>query len=111
MASPSWQPVLLAWQVLVGESLGTGTWAIRSGAILCAGPLQGEPDQQDLSSAPEVGIKWPAERELGVSERLGLCEQKWVSGVSCLAEVGTGLYQEPKATVVISGHLLSVSWV
>ena len=39
------------------------------------------------------------------------CEQKWVSGVSCLAEVGTALYQEPKVPVVISGHLLSVSWV
>lgn len=72
MASPSWQPVLRGWQVLVGGSLGTGTWASRSGAILCAGPLQGEPDQQDLSSAPEVCIKWPAEREPGVSERLGV---------------------------------------
>lgn len=45
MASPIWQPVLLGWQVLVGGSLGIETWVSGSGAILCAGPLQGEPDQ------------------------------------------------------------------
>ena len=63
-------------------------------------PGSPEPERQEGSLPPEPGGLPSTPRVLTLA-----------SGVSCLAEVGTGLYQEPKAPVVISGHLLSVSWV
>lgn len=118
-AAEGWWEELEEWLLLAGSpSCGAGRSWWEGVWVQGLGPAgQGpscvlDPFRVSLTSKTLAQhLRSASSGQLRGSQGTSGCEQKQVSGVSCLAEVGTGLYQEPKAPVVISGHLLSVSWV